>query len=143
MLFGCTVYPQTYYMNIRMKGGATVSIPLHDVQKLTFSGFTAVGNGKLAAVVKTFALLQNYPNPFNPKTTIEYQLPKSGRVEIRVFNLSGQLVKSIGPEQQVQGGHAFEWDGRNDSGRTVASGMYVYQVVFEKSTLSRRMTFVK
>lgn len=140
----CSVYSQTYYMNVRMKGGGTTSIPIQDIQKLTFSGIsTAVGNERLATVIKTFALLQNHPNPFNPSTTIEYQLPKTGNVEIKIFSINGQLVKTLESTHQVTGTHAVVWDGKNNGGQTVASGLYVYQVAFENSMLAKKMLFIK
>jgi hypothetical protein len=126
-----------------MKGGSSTSIPIQDIQKLTFSNINEVGSEKLAAIIKTFTLLQNYPNPFNPTTTIEYQLPKTGNVEIRIFNLNGQLVKTLESTHQVPGIHMVVWDGRNNAGQTVASGLYIYQVAFQNSMLAKRMLFIK
>jgi hypothetical protein len=126
-----------------MKGGSTTSIPVQDIQKLTFSGTTDVGNERIANVIKTFTLLQNYPNPFNPTTTIEYQLPKSGNVEIKIFNLNGELVRTLEATHQIQGMHKVVWDGRNGTGQTVASGLYIYQVTFENSMLAKKMLFLK
>jgi hypothetical protein len=146
ILSSCIVYSQTYYMNVRMKGGGTTSIPIQDIQKLTFSGIPppdAVGNERLATVIKTFALLQNYPNPFNPNTTIEYQLPKTGNVEIKILSINGQLVKTLESTHQIQGRHTVAWDGRNNGGQTVASGLYIYQVAFENSMLAKKMLFIK
>jgi flagellar hook assembly protein FlgD len=131
-------------MNVRLTGGGTTSIPVEDIQKLTFSNIIgSVGNEKLNAVIKTFTLLQNYPNPFNPTTKIQYELPKSGDVRIQIFNLNGQLVKTLGGDHQVQGTHTVDWDGRNNDGHTVASGMYIYQVAFENSVLAKKMLFIK
>lgn len=130
-------------MNVRMKNGTTTSIPIQDIRKLTFSDITSVGNERWASVIKTFALLQNYPNPFNPSTIIEYQLPKLGNVEIRIFNIAGQLVKSFGNSSQAEGTHSVVWDGKNDVGATVASGLYIYQVAFENSLLSKKMLLIK
>ncbi len=138
-----SVYSQTYYMNVRMKGGGTTSIPIQDIQKITFSGVNAIRNEKLSTVIKTFTLLQNYPNPFNPTTTIEYQLPKIGNVEIKIFNVNGQLVKTLGITRQAQGMHTFVWDGKNNDEKTVASGLYLYQVTFENSMLAKKMLFIK
>ena len=144
ILYACTVYSQTYYMNVRMKGGSSTSIPVQDIQKLTFSGVsTAVGNQRLATVIKTFALLQNYPNPFNPNTTIEYQLPKTGNVEIHIFSINGQLVKTLESTHQTIGTHSVVWDGKNNDGQTAASGLYIYQVAFENSMLAKKMLFIK
>jgi len=144
ILYACTAYSQTYYMNVRMKGGSSTSIPVQDIQKLTFSGIKdAVGIARMATVIKTFALLQNYPNPFNPNTTIEYQLPKTGNVQIKIFSINGQLVKTLESTHQIPGTHSVVWDGKNDGGQTVASGLYIYQVAFENSMLAKKMLFIK
>ena len=145
ILGACTVYSQTYYMNVRMKGNSTASIPVQDIQKLTFSlnPIGGVGNQRLATVIKAFALLQNYPNPFNPNTTIEYQLPKTGSVEIKIFSINGQLVKTLESTRQTTGTHSVVWDGKNNDGQTGASGLYIYQVAFENSMLAKKMLFIK
>lgn len=143
-LCACTAFPQPYEMNIRLKGGPVVSIPIADIQKLTFSGrLSNIGNEKLATIIRTFGLFQNYPNPFNPSTTIEYELPKPGDVEVRIFNVNGQLVRSFSALSRTSGLHATTWDGKNTSGEVVASGMYIYQVVFDKSVLTKKMLFLK
>jgi flagellar hook assembly protein FlgD len=144
ILYASTAYPQTYYMNVRTKGGGTTSIPIQDIQKLTFSSISAgVGKERQTAIIKTFILLQNYPNPFNPTTTIEYHMQKSGNVEIKIFNLTGQLVKIFRSTHQPIGMHTVKWDGRNDVGQTVASGLYLYQVFFENSMYAKKMLFLK
>ena len=134
---------QTYFMNIRMKGGGTTSIPIDEIRKLTFTPVTAVEGERWTTVIKTFRLLQNYPNPFNPSTTIEYQLPKSGMVDVRIYNAAGQLVRALESGIQSPGGHTVTWDGHDDAGMAVASGMYYYQVAFEDGTLSKKMILIK
>jgi hypothetical protein len=126
-----------------MKGGSITSIPIQNIQKLTFSDITGIRNERIASVIKTFAILQNYPNPFNPSTTIEYQLPKSGNVEIKIFNVTGQLVKIFDRTFQALGMHAIVWDGRNNNGQTMASGLYIYQVAFENLILTKKMLLIK
>ena len=140
----CTTYSQTYYMNVRLKGGATTSLPVMDIQKLTFQRITPdVKDGKWATVIKLFALFQNYPNPFNPSTTIEYELPKPGSVEVRILNVAGQLVKTLDRSFQVEGPHTVIWDGKNNSGHSVASGVYFYQLSYENAPLTRKMLLIK
>lgn len=143
MLSVCTVHAQTYYMNVRMKGGSTVSIPVQEIRKLTFTGVTDVRDERLNTVIKTFTLLQNYPNPFNPTTTIEYQLPRSGNVEIRIFSLTGQLVRSLTDADQPAGTHSTVWDAKNDKGESVSSGAYLCHVTFDNSVLTKKMLFIK
>ena len=88
-------------------------------------------------------LFQNYPNPFNPVTMITYQLPKSGFVEIKIFDITGRLVRTLISEQQEFGSHQILWDSRNESGQTAASGLYFYQIRFENSFLSSKMLLLK
>ena len=142
----CTAFSQTYYMNIRMNGGGITSIPVQDIRKLSFTldpTDPPVGVERVTAVIKSFTLLQNYPNPFNPTTTIEYQLPNTGTVNIRIFNLNGQLVHVMENANQAPGIHRIVWNGKNNGGQTVASGMYFYQVKFENSILAKKMLFIK
>ena len=143
LLCACTAHTQTYYMNIRLRGGGTTSIPVQDIRKLTFSSVTDVQNEKWATVIKTFSLLQNYPNPFNPSTTVEYQLPASGDVEVRVFDIAGHLVRTLESGFQVQGEHRVIWDGRDNAGQGVASGPYFCQVVFGDAAIAKKMLLIK
>ena len=73
-------------------------------------------------------LNQNYPNPFNPETTISYQLPKNSEVELSIYNIKGQKVKTLVHEVLPAGEHAIIWDGRNSNGNRVSSGIYFYKL---------------
>lgn len=91
-----------------------------------------------------FALKQNYPNPFNPSTTIEYVLPASATVSVRVYNLMGQVVRTLVQEEaQTLGRHSVTWDGRSDAGTPVASGTYLYSLEFNGTIQTRPMTLIK
>jgi len=79
-------------------------------------------------IPKEFALHQNYPNPFNPTTVINYQLPIDSYVKLIVYNLLGQEVGSIVDEVQEAGYKSVEWNSDDLSGRSVASGVYVYRL---------------
>jgi hypothetical protein len=82
----------------------------------------------------TFALWQNYPNPFNPSTTFRYQLPAAGKVTLRVFNLLGQEVRSLIDEAQDAGDHQTVWDGTNNRGLQVGTGVYFYRLEVKTPT---------
>lgn len=81
-----------------------------------------------------FRLMQNYPNPFNPSTNIEYALPEPARVVLGVFDIAGRTVRSFGQEVQGAGNRTIVWDGKNDQGQIVASGVYFFNMVATPSS---------
>ena len=92
--------------------------------------------------------LQNYPNPFNPETWLPYQLAKEAGVTIRIFNIQGQLIRTlnIGPRETglyLSKERAAYWNGRNEFGESVASGMYYYSIRAGDFTAARKMLLVK
>ena len=97
----------------------------------------------VAQPVNTFRLSQNYPNPFNPTTAISYQLSNISSVNLSIYNILGQLVKTLVAEKQSAGSYTVSWDGTNASGKTVAGGAYIYRLQVGKTTLSRKMMFTK
>ena len=88
--------------------------------------------GAAKAVIQTrpeaFSLADNFPNPFNPTTTIKYALPQAADVELTVYNVVGQPVRTLVAEYQSAGRYAVEWDATNDSGHSLSSGMYFYRL---------------
>ena len=88
--------------------------------------------GAAKAVIQTlptaFALADNFPNPFNPTTTIQYALPQAADVELTVYNVVGQPVRTLVAEHQSAGRYAVEWDATNDSGHSLSSGLYFYRL---------------
>ena len=105
--------------------------------------------GLLAALTpKETTLLPNYPNPFNPETWIPYRLAAGADVEITIFDAKGALVRRLALGNQAAGfyaerGRAAYWDGRNEDGESVASGIYVYHFQAGDYAASRRMVIVK
>ena len=98
--------------------------------------------------VKATALLQNYPNPFNPETWIPYLLADDAFVTLTIHDESGRLVCSFDVGYQSAGfyssrGRAVYWDGRNENGESVASGVYFYQLRAGNYTALRRMVILK
>jgi 5'-nucleotidase/UDP-sugar diphosphatase len=90
-----------------------------------------------------FQLLQNYPNPFNPQTDISYSLPENSHVKLTVYNLLGQTVKTLVDEYQSAGSKEVTWDGRNERGESVASGIYLYRLEAGKYTETKKMSLLK
>jgi FtsP/CotA-like multicopper oxidase with cupredoxin domain len=102
----------------------------------------AVDSAKTAAPA-TFALAQNYPNPFNPSTTINFQLPSDELVELKIYNRIGQEVRTLVNSGYQAGSHNVVWDGKNNRGKSVASGMYIYRIKAGKHTKSLKMNLVR
>ncbi len=85
----------------------------------------------------------NHPNPFNPLTRIEYNLPRDGRIEIRVFNVRGELVRTLLDEERPAGtGHVI-WDGTDGHGAQVGSGVYFYEARHAGEATVQKMTLLK
>ena len=85
-------------------------------------------NGISQTIINDYHLQQNYPNPFNPTTTISYRLPARSRVELAIYNLLGQQIRTLVNAHQNAGAYQVQWDGRNDAGKQVGSGIYFYQL---------------
>jgi hypothetical protein len=96
-----------------------------------------------AAVPRSFALMQNYPNPFNPSTTIEYSLERRAQVTLNIYDVLGQSVKRLVDESKSAGEYRVVWDGRNESGKSVASGVYFYRLEVNNHVDSKKMILLK
>jgi hypothetical protein len=112
-----------------------------DDVSISCSASTGVAGGETIPV--TFELRQNAPNPFNPTTVISYMLPERGRVTVEVYNIAGRLVRTLVDEEQEPGLRSVTWDGTDDAGRGVASGVYLYRVDAGDHSAKRRMVLLK
>ncbi|MCP4251681.1 MAG: T9SS type A sorting domain-containing protein, partial [bacterium] len=83
------------------------------------------------------------PNPFNPSTTISYTLPSRARVHLGVYDVRGRLVATLADDVVAPGPHAVDWDGRNDRGIAVPSGVYFYRLQAGTEGLTRKMVLLK
>ncbi len=92
---------------------------------------------------ESFELSQNYPNPFNPTTTIRYFLPKRENVTLEIFNLLGERVRMLADEEQTAGEHTALWDGKDEKGKTLSSGIYFYQLKGKEFSKTKKMIFLK
>lgn len=90
-----------------------------------------------------FQLHQNYPNPFNPLTSIEYELPRQTEVTIVVYNILGQKVRTIVDGVMPMGRHIFRWDGTNEAGTPVSSGVYFYRMKASHGMEMRKMLLIR
>jgi len=91
----------------------------------------------------SFELMPNYPNPFNPSTTIRYELAKRTQVELRVYDVHGALVRTLVDGVKGAGAYSLEWNGRDDRGTAVSSGVYFYRITAGDFSDVRKMTLLK
>ncbi|UCF06985.1 MAG: T9SS type A sorting domain-containing protein [bacterium] len=90
-----------------------------------------------------YSLKQNFPNPFNPSTSIRFTMRERGHVTLRIYNVAGQLVRTLVDEVRKAGTYAEPWDGRNDLGKNVTSGIYFYKMETKNFSRSRKMVLLK
>ncbi|MBN1996683.1 cellulase family glycosylhydrolase [candidate division KSB1 bacterium] len=102
-----------------------------------------VKTGDQQANPEKIKLLQNYPNPFNPKTTIRYRPVYDGFVDLAVYNVRGRKIRSLVHSRQQAGEHSIEWDGVDDDGRQVGSGIYFYKIQTDGFEKTRKMIYVR
>lgn len=96
------------------------------------------------SVPKSYDILQNYPNPFNPETTIEFSVPRATKVTLTVYNTLGQKIKTLVNDVKSAGNYVIRWDGTNENGHKVCSGVYIYKLSTNAGyTKSRKMVFLK
>ncbi len=95
------------------------------------------------ALPESYALYQNYPNPFNPSTTIKFDLPEQANVSILIYNILGSKVRTLYNGARVAGSHQVVWDGMNDQGVRVTTGLYIYTIRAGSFFESKKMTLTK
>ncbi len=111
---------------------------------LAFALRSNYGTGVGETVPERSGLLQNAPNPFNPKTTIRYEVPAGGcDVTVEVYDVSGRLVRTLVDGFEPEGRREVVWDGTDDSGRELGSGVYFYRLVTPETDVTRKMLLVK
>lgn len=94
-------------------------------------------------IPKVFSLEQNFPNPFNPITTIKFGIPKESFVKLTIFNVLGQQVKTLVRENLAPSFYSFQWDGTNDFGKLVSSGVYFYKIETGDFKQTKKLLFLK
>ncbi len=97
----------------------------------------------ITAVPLVFDLRQNAPNPFNPRTALRFSIPEAGVVQLAIYDVNGRLVRTLVDGNRVAGVHEVTWDGMDDAGRAVASGVYVCRLTNQREAMVRRMTLVR
>jgi hypothetical protein len=102
---------------------------------------------RMAGLPRAYSLSQNYPNPFNPLTTIEYDIPDQlgdgAEVKIRVYDIRGRLIRTLLNESRKPGTYRVVWDGQDESGSEVASGVYLYSIEAGEFSSTRKMVLLR
>ena len=126
-----TVESGTYYYRLRQidfDGSFTYSNTVHADINLT---------------ITNFQLSQNYPNPFNPSTNIQFHVPEAGFVTIKVYNMLGKEVRTLFAEEVSSGSYNINWDGLNDAGNKMSSGIYIYRMTAGDFVQTKQMVLLK
>lgn len=160
------------FLAVRLMGGQGWSCELADIQRLTCDGaalqvvtaggtdtyalesigridfnldaWTGIEDPELAQdVVGTLHLSQNRPNPFGPETRIAFDLPQDGRAELRIYAVNGRFVRTLVEEERSAGPQSVLWDGLDDAGRPVSSGVYLYTLSAPGVEEGRKMLLVR
>jgi flagellar hook assembly protein FlgD len=138
----------TLHFKVRGAGDPGLAIAEIDArnaqnEKVTLDGRVIGDTPSNEVVVRRSALRPNVPNPFNPRTTVFFDLAQAGPVTVRVYSVSGRLVRTLVSGEMEAGQHQVIWDGIDDAGRSVASGTYHVQMVARDRTDSRSMVLLK
>ncbi|MGB2698426.1 MAG: T9SS type A sorting domain-containing protein, partial [Candidatus Zixiibacteriota bacterium] len=104
---------------------------------------TSVEESRETKLKTAFNLDQNYPNPFNPETVIEYVLPTNSQIKLSIYNILGQHIKTLIDEYQKAGSNKAVWNGKDQAGRKVSSGVYFYRLKAGEFTQTRKMLLIR
>lgn len=122
------------------------SLPMNQAEVFEFNDGLGKNSGPFAlsiTIPEDYLLGQNYPNPFNPETTIRFQLPESQQVALRIYDIQGRLVRVLAAHTFEAGEHQLRWDGRNDQGVSVASGVYFYRFQAGEYIQTKKMMLMR
>ena len=129
-----------YYYVVTARYVTGENIPSNEVAVQIPTGVEAYPTQRIPS---RFELAQNVPNPFNPETMIQYQLPKQTEVRLEIYNVLGELVRRLVDEKQPPGYYTVHWNGRDEQGRPLASGVYVYSLRAGEFVQVRKMALVR
>lgn len=112
------------------------------IDDIRIDGITSIDEDEMP-IPRQFKLLQNFPNPFNPSTTIGYELSQTTQIELNIYNISGQKIRTIVAGKHPAGTYQVQWDGKNAIGQEVSSGVYLYRLKTASLVLSRKMLLLR
>jgi hypothetical protein len=111
---------------------------------ISFSSSNSVGVDNRSEIYpQRFALEQNFPNPFNPSTTIRYELPEDGLVNVTIYDMMGRQVSTLVSSQQAAGYKSIQWNATNDFGKPISAGVYLYKIQAGEFVQTKKMVLLK
>ncbi|MCH7886909.1 MAG: T9SS type A sorting domain-containing protein [Candidatus Marinimicrobia bacterium] len=137
------ILPGSYRWFVIAEDADEDSLDTPSVEVFGLGDIVGVEDEEYAGIPEEFSLFQNYPNPFNPTTTIMYALPQRSDVTLEIYNITGKLVARIQQNNLQAGYHEIRWNGVNQSGRSVASGLYIYQLSAGDFVQTKKMLLLK
>jgi len=136
--------PNVYYWRIISKDNSNLMTYSREDWSFVIGMVSEVDDDNLEnGLPDKFSLFQNYPNPFNTETIIEYSVPQTSYISVKIFNLLGQEVATLVENLKSRGCYFVKWDGKDKFGRYVASGIYIYSITAKNFYASKKMLFVK
>ena len=162
------IYDISDYQNLELVAEFNDSLPSYDIDwaggkvyvafgSQSMGGWTGYAGGKVQVYESTgpgvsvidealpvaFNLYNAYPNPFNPVTTLRYDLPENGFVNIIIYDILGRRVKTLISQTQTAGQRSVQWNATNDYGKPVSAGVYLYQIQSGKHISTKKMVLLK
>ena len=142
LLISVTLYGETMYVHT---SSGILTFDTYEVQSITFDVVSVDDFENILSKIP-IKLMQNYPNPFNSmnsQTTIKFELKRSGKTEIAIYNIKGQKVKTLLDEELNLGKHTLIWNGNDEKGNKVANGIYLYKVTQNHETKVKKMILIQ
>lgn len=122
-------------------GGPTSNLTQQD--SLTVNGTLLNKSSSVEVLPQEIILKKNYPNPFNPETVINFALPQGTHVTLTVYSINGEKIAELANGYFAEGYHQLKWDGRNNAGYPVSSGIYIYALRVGERLFTRKMTLLR
>lgn len=140
LIAAATCYSQSDTLLIHLKNGNVEKIAIANIKHINFENITSVNESKPQPNLNAMG---NYPNPFTEQTAIEFEIDRTGSVEIAIFDNSGQIVRKLTCDNCTAGKNTLNWDAEDESGNQLPSGVYYYEVRCGSETSSKKMIMVK
>jgi len=116
---------------------------IDDIQVIEGKNVSQVTKANVSIVPDKYALHQNYPNPFNPRTTIRFELPESEQVTLTIFNIRGEIIRTLVDKQLSAGTHKIEWNGKDNFQMPITTGVYFYRLSTANFNSVKKLIFLK